>query len=77
MLSKTSAQRKKKKNLRIQVEQEWPFWRSIVYGAGISYGDMDLMDDLDLECYNIALDIKNEAERKAIKKAKDDARSKR
>jgi len=36
---------------------------------------MDLMDDLDLECCNIALDIKNEAEQKAIKEAKQKARS--
>ena len=74
MLSKTSKERKKNKNLRALVDQEWSFWRPIVFGAGISYSDMDTMDDQDLECANIALDIKAEILKKAreeeLKKAK-------
>ena len=73
-LSRNSSERKRKKHLRILVEQEWSFWGPIVFGQGFSYADMDLMDGLELECANIALDIKKELEKKAFEKAKREAK---
>lgn len=70
----TFKERKRKKDLRKLVEQEWYFWRPIIYGAGISYRDMDLMDDVELECANIALDIKQEIEKKHYDKAKQESK---
>ncbi len=74
MLSKNFNQRKKKKNLKRLVEQEWPYWRPIVYGMATI--NMDIADDLEVECANIALDIKNDLEREARKRAKRKARNK-